>query len=45
MKTAIITGILGQDGSYLAKFLLEKNYQVYGLARKSATLNLKNLID
>lgn len=44
-KTAIITGVLGQDGSYLAKLLVEKNYQVYGLARKSNMLNLKNLID
>lgn len=33
MKAALITGITGQDGSYLAEFLLEKNYTVYGLAR------------
>ncbi len=32
-KTALITGITGQDGSYLAEFLLEKGYQVYGLFR------------
>ena len=31
-KTALITGITGQDGSYLAEFLLEKGYQVYGLS-------------
>lgn len=36
-KTALITGITGQDGAYLARFLLEKNYQVYGLlARRSS---------
>ncbi len=33
MKAALITGVTGQDGSYLAEFLLEKNYSVYGLAR------------
>jgi GDPmannose 4,6-dehydratase len=33
-KTALITGILGQDGPYLAKLLLEKNYKVYGLIRR-----------
>src|SRR3978361_1093633 len=36
MKTALITGITGQDGSYLAEFLLEKGYQVYGLVRRSS---------
>ena len=33
MKAAFITGVTGQDGSYLAEFLLEKEYSVYGLAR------------
>ena len=33
MKRALITGITGQDGSYLAELLLEKGYQVFGLAR------------
>jgi GDPmannose 4,6-dehydratase len=33
-KTALITGITGQDGSYLAEFLLDKGYQVYGLVRR-----------
>jgi len=33
MKTAIITGISGQDGSYLAELLLEKNYKVIGIVR------------
>lgn len=36
-KTAFITGITGQDGSYLAEFLLEKGYQVYGLFRRGST--------
>ncbi|MFZ4405103.1 MAG: GDP-mannose 4,6-dehydratase [Pseudobdellovibrionaceae bacterium] len=37
MKKALITGITGQDGSYLAEFLLTKNYKVYGLTRRSST--------
>jgi GDPmannose 4,6-dehydratase len=37
MKTALITGITGQDGSYLAEFLLEKGYNVCGLTRRSST--------
>lgn len=36
MKTALITGITGQDGSYLSEFLLEKGYQVYGIVRRSS---------
>jgi len=43
MKTALITGITGQDGSYLADFLLKKKYLVHGLFRKSATGNTKNI--
>jgi len=39
MKTALITGICGQDGSYLAELLLEKGYSVYGLIRRSSTIN------
>lgn len=39
MKTAIITGITGQDGAYLAQFLLEKNYIVYGTYRRTASTN------
>lgn len=44
-KKALITGITGQDGAYLAKLLLEKGYQVYGLARRSSTsdVNLSRL--
>ena len=39
MKIAIITGITGQDGSYLAELLLEKKYLVYGLIRRSSNIN------
>ena len=39
MKKALITGITGQDGSYLAEFLLKKNYEVYGLIRRSSSFN------
>jgi len=38
-KVALITGITGQDGSYLSEFLLEKGYEVYGLVRRSSTFN------
>lgn len=36
VKTALITGVTGQDGSYLAELLLEKNYEVYGMIRRSS---------
>lgn len=39
MKKALITGITGQDGSYLAEFLLSKKYQVHGLIRRASTFN------
>lgn len=39
MKKALITGITGQDGSYLAEFLLKKGYEVHGLIRRSSTFN------
>ena len=39
MKTALITGITGQDGSYLTELLLEKDYLVYGLVRRSSSFN------
>ena len=42
-KTALITGITGQDGAYLAKLLLEKNYRVVGAVRRASTLNLPRL--
>jgi len=43
MKTALITGITGQDGAYLAKFLLEKNYKVFGTFRRLSTPNFWRL--
>lgn len=39
MKKALITGITGQDGSYLAEFLLEKGYEVHGVVRRSSSIN------
>ena len=39
MKTALITGITGQDGSYLAEFLIEKGYEVHGILRRSSSFN------
>jgi GDPmannose 4,6-dehydratase len=42
-RTALITGITGQDGSYLAEFLLKKNYRVYGLVRRSSTINFERI--
>lgn len=39
MKKALITGITGQDGSYLAEFLIKKGYEVHGLIRRSSTFN------
>lgn len=47
-KTALITGITGQDGSYLAEFLLQKNYRVVGVTRRTSTSNydrIKNIVD
>ncbi len=48
MKTAFITGITGQDGSYLAELLLEKGYKVHGLKRRSSSFNtgrIEHLLD
>ncbi len=42
-RVALITGITGQDGSYLAEFLLEKGYEVHGLVRRSSTFNRQNI--
>ena len=36
-RKALVTGITGQDGSYLAEFLLKKGYRVYGMVRRSST--------
>ena len=47
MKKAFITGITGQDGSYLAEFLIKKGYKVYGLTRRTSTQNfarIKNIV-
>lgn len=43
-KTALITGITGQDGSYLAEFLLGKGYTVVGMVRRSSTVNFDRLV-
>jgi GDPmannose 4,6-dehydratase len=43
VKRAFITGITGQDGSYLAEFLLEKGYEVHGLVRRSSSFNTERL--
>ena len=48
LRKALIFGVTGQDGSYLADILIEKGYEVHGLYRKSATgntINIKHLID
>src|SRR4029078_5133162 len=42
-KTALITGITGQDGSYLADLLLEKGYRVCGMVRRSSTENFQRI--
>lgn len=42
-KTALVTGVTGQDGSYLAELLVQKGYTVYGLVRRLSTPNLANL--
>lgn len=39
MKKALITGITGQDGSYLAEFLINKNYEVHGIKRRTSLIN------
>ena len=43
MKTALITGITGQDGAYLAEFLLKKGYIVHGIKRRSSLINTKRI--
>ena len=42
-KVALITGITGQDGSYLAEFLLSQGYQVMGMVRRSSTVNFDRI--
>ncbi len=43
MRTALILGITGQDGSFLAEFLLAKGYQVHGIVRRASTFNTERL--
>ena len=43
MKKALITGITGQDGSYLAELLLKKGYMVYGIIRRSSSFNTQRI--
>ena len=42
-KKALITGITGQDGSYLAEFLLSKGYEVHGIKRRSSSFNTQRI--
>src|SRR3569833_2628181 len=43
MKKALVTGITGQDGSYLAELLLEKGYEVHGIIRRASTFNTSRI--
>ncbi len=43
MKRTLITGITGQDGSYLAELLLEKGYEVHGIIRRASTFNTSRI--
>ena len=43
MKKALITGVTGQDGSYLAEFLLEKGYEVHGIKRRASLFNTERV--
>ena len=42
-KKALITGVTGQDGSYLAELLLEKGYEVHGIKRRASSLNTQRI--
>ena len=42
-KVALITGITGQDGSYLAEFLIEKGYEVHGILRRSSSFDTSRI--
>jgi len=44
-KIALIFGVTGQDGSYLSRLLLSKNYQVHGVKRRSSSLNTARIND
>ena len=43
MKKALITGITGQDGYYLTKFLIEKGYEIHGTVRRSSSINTSRI--
>ena len=43
MKKALVTGITGQDGAYLAEFLLKKGYEVHGVKRRSSLINTQRI--
>ena len=43
MKKALVTGITGQDGSYLAELLLSKKYRVYGVVRRTSTVTTERI--
>ncbi|MBW7886053.1 MAG: GDP-mannose 4,6-dehydratase, partial [Caldilineaceae bacterium] len=43
MPTALVTGVTGQDGSYLAEFLLEQGYRVIGMVRRTSTINFDRI--
>ena len=45
MKSALITGVTGQDGAYLAEYLLEKGYNVHGIKRRSSSFNTGRIDD
>jgi len=45
VKRCLITGVTGQDGSYLAEFLLEQGYEVIGMVRRTSTINFERIID
>ena len=42
-KVALITGVTGQDGSYLAEFLLDKGYEVHGIKRRASSFNTERI--
>ena len=44
-KTALVFGVTGQDGAYLSKFLLKKNYKVFGVKRRSSIINTQRIDD
>jgi len=43
MKTALISGVIGQDGAYLSEFLLNKGYAVHGIKRRSSSFNTERV--